>query len=206
MLLRVFAAPTLLLLLSSLAWAEGSAIKSDGEFVIKDPANPNGKPLPDTPDTTGEFGQGGMFLSSTPPAYVKTTNLVYERRLGSWTDPLTLPHSRAVCVKWAKGNWPWGGSWKTCVGWKTQFQFMQVTLNLRVSVEYPDITLESIRNASNECLATGAVAAALSAYYSGGTAASGAFVETYRICMEVHFTNATIRVETPTSARWGNWT
>lgn len=43
--------------------------------------------------------------------------LLGERTALQWGGPET----RTRCVNWATGDWPWGVSWKTCVGWATDF-------------------------------------------------------------------------------------
>jgi hypothetical protein len=40
-----------------------------------------------------------------------------EKKIGEFGSPVEW---RTECVKWASGNWPWGGGWKTCVGHKYQ--------------------------------------------------------------------------------------
>lgn len=38
-----------------------------------------------------------------------------EKKIGQFGSPVEW---RLECVKWASGNWPWGGGWKTCIGHK----------------------------------------------------------------------------------------
>ena len=45
-----------------------------------------------------------------------------------WPDPFTPPQTRTRCVSEARGDWPWGGEWKTCSGWATDFKFMHVQI------------------------------------------------------------------------------
>lgn len=173
----------------------------DGEIILND-TSPTDNVIPPEPSTFGTYGEGDAFISSAPDLSAKTNS--YSRVLAKWRDPLTIPHTRSACVKWASGNWPWGGGWKTCAGWKTQFQWLDNVMMLNVST--PDFSLKDIQQASNTCLATGAVAAALSAYVTGsGTVAVTTFKETLIACLSAQFTGAAITVDLPITSRWSSW-
>jgi hypothetical protein len=173
----------------------------DGEILLND-TTPTDDIIPPPAATFGPYGEGDAFVSSRP-SIDKAIN-VYNRVLARWRDPLTLPHTRSQCVKWASGNWPWGGGWKTCIGWKTQFQWLDNTLTLIISTEA--FGLAEIQKASNDCLATGAVAAALTAYVtSSGATAIATFKEVFVSCLAVKLPATTLKVDLPVTSRWSNW-
>ena len=187
-------------------------IQPDGQIFLKDFPNPDGTPLPETPDTVGEYGEARFFITSNQASGGTKTKDVDQRTLLTWKDPLTLPHSRASCVKWASGNWPWPakGGWKTCIGWKTQFQWMFAEADLKISASTAaaDLTIDWVKNTSNTCLSTGAVAGAVAAIYSGGQAAANAFAATTQVCMEaaiIQFAGGKVSVSVPFGSHWGGW-
>ena len=61
---------------------------------------------------------------------------------------------RLACVKWASGNWPWGGGWKTCIGHKAEF--LQHDFHLVVEGPPPE---GAIRQVLEEAVAVAAAAA-----------------------------------------------
>ena len=54
-------------------------------------------------------------------------------KIAQWGDPLTPPQSRTSCIGYASGDWPWGGSWKTCNEWKTEWRHIEVEAFLVVN-------------------------------------------------------------------------
>jgi hypothetical protein len=180
----------------------------DGQIILHDYGTTNAQPIPEAPGTVGPYGKGDLFITDVP--VTKGTTLLninpYQRTLASWRDPLTLPHSRASCVKWASGSWPWGGGWKTCIGWKTQLQWLENTATLRVEVDLPNVTVDQVRQATNDCLAIGTTASLVAAIYTGGLEAAAAFSTALYGCLTARFSGAVIKVSTPITSHWGDWT
>ena len=193
-------------------WAQ----ETDGAIYLHDYPNPNGYDSPELPDTVGPGGEGDMYIYPVPPDNYKPTPstdpniatkptmnyVVYSRKLASWRDYLTLPRTRMACVKWAKGSTPFG-SWKTCIGWKTQLQWMDNVMYLEVTVV--NHTIAEIKQMANECFATGAVAGAATALVTGGSGAFEAFAETFKACIVVRLTTDLINISPRTVSRWSSW-
>lgn len=169
----------------------------DAVIYIGDQAPPKTDAKADGAGYDSAYGNA----NETPAnAYSIRQALYYERELAVWKDPLTLPHSRSECVKWASGHIPFDGDWKTCIGWKLQFQWLYVRAVLAVTASKP----EHIDRAVEECLRTAAVAAALAAIVSGGTAAVGTFEAVMKGCLvEKLASSVSVTVRTPTY--WGDW-
>src|SRR5260221_3318894 len=146
----------------------------DAEFYI-DPAQPPPPvtlPPASSTSTSSNYGSTYVNANQTPDsAYAIPKARYYERVIAVWKDPLTLPHSRSECVKWASGHIPFDGNWKTCIGWKVQWQWMYDRAIFSVTTGKP----VNIDNAVKICLTTAAVAAAAAAIITGGSAAAAAF-------------------------------
>lgn len=133
--------------------------------------------------------------------------VVVDRVVARWRDPFTLPRTRAECVQWARGDWPWGGGWKVCTGHKYQSSWMDVTARLRVTV----LTPQGVKAAVDDCLRQGAVAGALSGILSAVTGnpaavetAIAAFVQTVRSCLEQKLRDV-VDVSLTTSSEWSEY-
>lgn len=96
----------------------------------------------------------------------------FERDLGRWPDPFTLPQSRMECSQWASGQIPFDGEWRACTGWTVQWKRMYSTLRIQVSTADPS----DISKAVDECLMTAGVAGALAAIATSGPGGLGAFL------------------------------
>ncbi len=86
--------------------------------------------------------------------------LLLKQKIGEWGDPFTVPQSKTECNGWNSGDWPWGGGWKTCVSWGTQWRHMEVEAFLEFYG--PDDLTADIHSAINTCL-TAAIAAGIAA-------------------------------------------
>jgi hypothetical protein len=153
---------------------------------------------------SGSSGYFGPFGTDDPFTFHQDlkikNNVIYQRQIARWKDPLTLPHSRAECVKWASGHIPGDGDWKMCVGWKTQFQWMYVSAFIRVTTAKQ----EDIGKAIDECFKEAAIAGALAAIITGGTAALGAFEGVIKVCLLAKLPTL-VTATAYTSSGWGSW-
>jgi hypothetical protein len=102
-------------------------------------------------------------------------------KIAQWGDPLTPPQSRTTCIGYASGNWPWGGGWKTCSEWKTEWRHMEVEAHLVISG--PSDLGDAAKNAASACALTAIAAGAAAGYASGGTAAIAAAKVAFTACM-----------------------
>src|SRR6266436_2861323 len=102
------------------------------------------------------------------------------QKIGQWGDPLTPPQSRTSCVNYASGNWSWGGGWKTCVGWKTEWRHMEVEMYLQI--DGPSNASEAVRQAVIDCAKVAAAAAVGAGVYTGGSAALAAGKVAFEAC------------------------
>ncbi len=126
---------------------------------------------------------------------------VHRERIAKWPDITTLPQSRATCVKWAKGKWPWGGGWKVCVGHKVQWKHMEC--ELFVVAERPEITAEEVRAALRTSAVAVAVAMLTGAAATGGAAfaaAKEAFIVALVAALGIEAT-----VSLDQKCRWSSW-
>jgi hypothetical protein len=128
---------------------------------------------------------------------------LYKKTLAKWKDPLTLPHSRMSCAKWAK---PWPGA-KICIGHKYQWQFMYCKVDLTVSGP----TFDGAKKAVTDCLATGAAVGAaagiIAVVGTGGSAlpaAMNAFASTFESCLKSKAAGA-LGIQLSQTCGWGNW-
>lgn len=110
--------------------------------------------------------------------------LITSQKIGSWTDPLTLPESRTQCNSWASGNWPWPatGGWKTCTGWKTEFRHMEVEAFFDVTG--PDNLGDDVKNAAGTCMLVAAAAAGVVGAATDGIGAVPAAKAAFVGCMK----------------------
>ncbi len=125
-------------------------------------------------------------------------SVLFDRVLVDMLDPLTPPKTRTKCVKDCSSDFP---PVRFCCGWKTQFKHMYVRYTLRVSVANP----MDIKKIVEECLLTGAVVAALSAFATGGSAAIPAAKSAIYACLKAKISSSLLSVEIYTNSRWGSW-
>ncbi len=97
-----------------------------------------------------------VFVAVTSVADVAHADVIARHKLAQWGDPLTPPKTRTKCAKWAKGDLPFGGKWKTCVGWKTETKTMQVSLFLEAKAPKLEETMakelqKQLKKAVNGC-------------------------------------------------------
>jgi hypothetical protein len=172
----------------------------DGELYLV-PAPPSKGAMPKQggePGYMGPYGTDDLFqYEDNEKSALKG---LFTRKLARWKDPLTLPHSRMDCVKWAKGDIPFDGSYKICIGWKTQWQWMYVTAWLRVET----VDESDIGGAINTCLRDAAVAAALAAIVTGGSGAVGTFGTVMKGCLASKLPKL-VNVAVWTDSSWGGW-
>lgn len=130
---------------------------------------------------------------------------ISRKKLSQWGDPLTPPQTKTDCVDWASGDWPWGGSWKTCKGWRTQVRSMQVEAFLVVSG--PDNLGGEVMNAVKRCTVVAAAAAAGAGYASGGTAAVAAAKIAFSACLGTIGSDIAEKysINVETSSHWSDW-
>jgi hypothetical protein len=192
------AAFLVLLLLSQFVGVQlALAQKIDGEIYLEE----SDVPPPTQRGMSGNFPPFGLertFQFENPNKGVK--NAIYERQIARWKDPLTLPHSRSECAKWATGHIPFDGDYKICVGWKIQWQWMYVSAFLRVTTANP----QDIGSAIDECFKTAAVAAAIAAIVTGGSAAIGTFESVMKACLVAKLPDV-VSVTAYTTSAWGPW-
>ncbi len=149
------------------------------------------------------FGPNGTnvpFQFDNPRTH-GTDSAIFQREIARWKDPLTLPHSRAECVKWASGHIPFDGDWKTCIGWKTQFQWMYVTAFLRVTTK----SARDIGHEVDECFKDAAVAGAVSLFITDGAGAVATFQGVMQGCLTAKLTSDLLSVAVYTSSGWGDY-
>lgn len=195
--------------LTSRATATGSP--PGGALFLQD--NQSTTPTPPLTQTFGTFGEGRNFVTSHGPPVIPSVS--YTRTLASWVDPFTLPHTRSACVKYASGSWPWGGGWKTCIGWATQFQWLHNTLYLNVSTR--GLNLQSLQSEVNQCLAIAtdieAAALLLELLETAGVAAAqttaqvATFEEILTDCLVTKFATDALKVSIPLppTSQWSDW-
>ncbi len=83
-----------------------------------------------------------VFLSTSSEASDLSVSLA------RWKDPLTPPQTRTECNRWASGNIPFGGEWKTCISWGLELRWMQVEVQLRLVLPstIPDEKVAKLRS------------------------------------------------------------
>jgi hypothetical protein len=129
----------------------------DGKIFLGDFADDTDGQIAAQEDSERPWDEG---VASQIDAQVSDGTL-YERVLLRTKDPTTPPHTRTKCVK--KMHYP--GGW-TCIGWKMEFQWFWFEAKLIVSTK----TSVDIQKAVEDCLKQGAIAAAIAAIVSGGSA------------------------------------
>ena len=128
---------------------------------------------------------------------------VVDETLARYIDPLTPPKLRNSCAKWARGRIPFDGEWKTCIGWKTEFKCMEnrwvVIATGPDGYGFGDLT-EDLK----ECAATSAVAAAVAALVSGGSAAAPTATEAFKLCLSAKV-GGLVAVRIENHSGWTEW-
>ncbi|CAE6753375.1 hypothetical protein [Nitrospira defluvii] len=169
--------------------------KLDGQIWLKESEAP---PSRLRGDNNQLEPNGGPWFRLDTPKLNGTT--FFERDLGRWKDPLTLPQSRTECSNWASGDIPFDGQWRTCVGWTVQWRWMYSTLRVQVSTAKQ----EDISKALDECLATAGVAGALTAIATGGSAGLSAFGASLQACL-ISKIPSLVSVTPSLPGGWGDW-
>lgn len=131
--------------------------------------------------------------------------LILKQKIGSWTDPLTPPQSRTECNSWARGDLPFGGEWKTCTGWKTEFRHMEVEAFLAVTG--PDNIAEDAKNAAGVCILVGAAAAGVVGAVTDGAGAAAAAQTAFGGCMDLKGVQELDKyaITFETDGGWSDW-
>lgn len=179
--------------------------KADASKKVRVTTNKNDLNISDADVYIGPNSKGKAFDFNFDAADGKAT--VYERTLGRWKDPFTLPRTRAECVKWASGDIPFDGSWKTCIGHKYQSQWMYSTLVLRVDVATP----QAIREHAEQCLQDAGLVSALAGISTaliGNPGAVQTAVSTFTIAMKVCLASKVkdlANVSVRTDSGWGDY-
>ncbi|MEE9407777.1 MAG: hypothetical protein V3V28_06865 [Polaribacter sp.] len=127
-----------------------------------------------------------------------TKSVLFDRVLVDMLDPLTPPKTRTSCAKTCSSKFP---PVSFCCGWKTEFKHMYVRYTLRVSVTKP----MDIKKSVEECLLTGAVVAALSAFATGGASAIPAAEGAIYACLKSKIASSLLSVNIYSTSRWGSW-
>lgn len=129
--------------------------------------------------------------------------LVISQEVGEWGDPLTLPQSVTECTGYASGDWPWGGSWKTCNDWTTKWRHMEVEAFL--DFNGPDNITNDAKNAVGTCSLVAVASAGVVAVATDGAAAAAE--TSFIACMKVKAVQELDKysVTFRTSAGWTDW-
>lgn len=144
------------------------------------------------------------------------------KKIAQWGDPLTLPQTRTRCIGEAWGNWPWGGEWRTCNQWATDYRTMQVEVYMN-GIGPTDLS-EAARSVVENIVATcvglsSAVAVAalwatpspeptarVAAAYAGASATfTGCLSGKAAELTAVGLATAAIKLAFEQSAGWSNW-
>lgn len=141
-----------------------------------------------------ESGDSHVVEYDIPESAESST--IYKRKLASWKDITTLPKSRTKCVKMARAF-----GIKTCVGWKTQLKWYYRHAHVIVSVKSP----MDVKNIVEDCIRTAAVAGAIAAIISGGSAAATAVEKTLSICLKIKLGSELVGVRVEFGGKWGSW-
>ncbi len=144
-------------------------------------------------------------------------NALVQRKLFHFGMPTPIPQSRATCVKWASGTWPWGGGWKECVGHKIEWRSFQK--EVWIVVNGPKTVAEAAEGVVKATIAIctktaydAAVAAAALAPEIGSkiVAAAGAVPTTFYGCIQTKkaILGAAVglfKVSIDQRDYWGDW-
>jgi hypothetical protein len=136
-----------------------------------------------------------MPLSPVPRAgAMAATDKPYEWILAEYRDPASVQW-RNTCVQWASGDWPWGGGWKECSGSKTE-QNCSVRRQVLVAQSLAaSLSIDKVVAAVNACKVSSAIASAIAAYYSGGSAAGPAFVGSLTACVSAQLASTAFHLD-----------
>jgi len=143
-------------------------------------------------------------------------------KIAQWGDPLTPPQTRTRCVSEAWGKWPWGGEWRTCNGWATDYRTMQVEVYMK-GLGPADVSAaakEVIENVVRTCVGLASVvavnalwatpspepAARIAAAYAGGSATfTGCISGKAAELTAVGVTTAALQLAFDQSSGWSKW-
>lgn len=121
---------------------------------------------------------------------------VFSRLLAKWIDPLTPPKIRNKCVKYCSS-----GPIRFCCGWKLEKRWYYREATLIVSLKNP----KDIRKDVEDCLKTAAIAAAIAAVVSGGSAAIATAEKILFGCLSSKIGSELVSVRISIDGYWGNW-
>lgn len=124
------------------------------------------------------------------------SGVIFQRLLAKWVDPTTPPKIKNKCVKMC-GT----GPFRTCCGWKLQKKWYYRKANLIVSTREP----ADIKKAVESCIKVAAIAAAIAAIVSGGSAAAAIANEMLTACLTEKLGNNLVSVRISLNGGWGNW-
>lgn len=131
--------------------------------------------------------------------------LIQSQKIGEWGDPLTPPQSETECSKWASGDLPFGGGWKTCVGWTTKWRHMEVEAFL--DFDGPDDISDDAKNALGTCALVAAAAGGVIGVATDGAATAAAAQTAFLGCMEAKGAQELDKysVAFRTTSGWTDW-
>lgn len=168
-------------------------IELDGEIYFSARDIPADRDVPD--DQTTEEGES-HFVRIDPSSREATSGPIYERKLARWKDPTTPPKTRNKCVKMCRV-----GPVRTCCGWKLETRWMYRTATLQVWTKTPADVEKAIEN----CLGVAAIAAAVAAIITGGSAAVAIAEKLFFTCLSSKLGDLLLSVKIDTSSSWGDW-
>lgn len=131
--------------------------------------------------------------------------LILAKKIAQWGDPTTPPQSRSECNSWASGDWPWGGGWKTCTGWKTEWRHMEVEAFLDFTG--PDNLEKDIHKAIVDCAIAAAVGAAVAGVVTDGAGAAAGAQTAFVTCLKLKGVQELDKysVAFRTESHWTDW-
>jgi hypothetical protein len=165
----------------------------------------------------------GYPVLGQPTVNVSLSSGQYGRKkIVQWGDPLTPPQSRTRCVSEAWGKWPWGGEWRTCNGWATDYRTMQVELYMKGvgPVDLVDAVRSAVENIVATCVGISSAIAVsalwgapspepatrIAAAYAGASATfTGCISGKAAELTAVGVTAASIQLAFDHSAGWSSW-
>lgn len=144
------------------------------------------------------------------------------KKIAQWGDPLTPPQTRTRCVSEAWGKWPWGGEWRTCNGWATDYKTMQVEVFMKGlgPADIKDAAVSTVESIVATCVGLSSAvavsalwatpspepAARIAAAYAGASATfTGCITGKASELTAVGVTTAAIQLAFDSSSGWSNW-
>jgi len=124
------------------------------------------------------------------------SEVIFQRLLAKWVDPTTPPKIRNKCVKMCGF-----GPLRTCCGWKLQKKWYYRKATLVVSTKEP----ADIKKTVEGCIKVAAIAAAIVAIVSGGSAAVATAEKMLTACLTEKLGSNLASVRISLNGGWGNW-